>query len=288
MPISVYLGSAGFVVSIFLLWRSVPGLVSRSDRSALESLGIHRNPGTTPSQARVSTGRIVRHLPVLRNQAALQKRIDSAGLTLKASDVQFVRFAVLVGSLLLGLLAFVATGSTTAILVAGAAAYLGAFVPVLIIGFRADARQEELEEQLPDILDRLKITLEAGMGFDSALAKVVKGRTGPGYDEFRRVLQDLQLGVSRDDALSALGERTTITDLRLILGAILQSSRYGVPLVEVLRVQTIELRDKRWQRAQERAQKVPVNILFPLIFCILPTFFIVLVGPAVLRLMRTL
>ena len=154
--------------------------------------------------------------------------------------------------------------------------------------FRSQDRQSKLEQQLPDILDKLKIMLEAGLGFDSALANVVQGRSGPGYDEFKRVLQDLQLGVPRDEALQALSERTTITDLRVVLAAVLQSSKYGLPLVEVLRVQTEELRDKRWQRAQERAMKVAVKMLFPLILCIMPTFFVILVGPSLIRLMRGL
>jgi tight adherence protein C len=101
-------------------------------------------------------------------------------------------------------------------------------------------------------------------------------------------LELLQLGVPRDEALQALSDRTTITDLRIVLAAILQSGKYGLPLVEVLRVQTEELRDKRWQRAQERALKIPVKILFPLILCIFPAFFVVLLGPSLISLLQSL
>ena len=161
-------------------------------------------------------------------------------------------------------------------------------IPDYVIRSKSDERQKEIELQVPDILDRLSITMEAGLGFDSALANVVAGRQGPAYEEFNRVLQDLQFGVARDDALLAMSDRTTVADLRIVLAAVLQSGRYGLPLVEVLRVQSEELRDKRWQRAQEQALKVPVKILFPLILCIMPPFFVVLLGPSIIRLTQTL
>ena len=179
--------------------------------------------------------------------------------------------------------------SSAALGVASLICAVGAFVfPEPFIRDRGDQRQRAMELELPDILDRITISLEAGLGFDSALAHVVEEKEGPCYDEFRRVLQDLQLGVPRETALAALAERTTVRDLRLVISAILQSGRYGLPLAEVLRVQTTELRDKRWARAQEAAMKVPVKVLFPLLFCILPTMFIVILGPAAVRVGHTL
>ena len=188
---------------------------------------------------------------------------------------------------MLGGLLSVAIGSGKLLLFFLAGGVVLALVPDYVIRSRADERQRTLEEHLPDILDRLKVTLEAGLGFDSALANVVRGRSGPAYDEFKRVLQDLQLGVPRDEALQAMSNRTTVTDLRIVLAAVLQSGKYGLPLVDVLRIQTEELRDKRWQRAQERAMKVPVKMIFPLILCIMPTFFIVLVGPSIIGIARS-
>jgi tight adherence protein C len=164
---------------------------------------------------------------------------------------------------------------------------LGVFMflyPSVRLSSMAKARLSEVERQLPDILDRLNVSLEAGLGFETALAKVVDGRDGAGYVEFRRMQQDLQLGFPRDLALATMSQRLPIPDLRLVLDAILQSGKYGLSLTSVLRTQADELRDRRKMRAQERAMKVPVKILIPLIMCILPALFVVLVGPAVLQL----
>jgi tight adherence protein C len=158
--------------------------------------------------------------------------------------------------------------------------------PDVRLSSMAKNRMKEVERQLPDILDRLTISMEAGLGFDTALAKVVAGRPGAGYEEFRRVQQDLQVGFPRDLALATLSERLPIQDLRLVLDAITQSGKYGLALTSVLRTQAEELRDKRKMRAQERAMKVPVKILLPLIFCIFPALFVVLIGPAIIQLSR--
>jgi tight adherence protein C len=285
VPIVVYLSASGVVASVFLLRWALTSGSGRSSQTVRANLG----------QSRQRTGQVslpgrprTRRIPAPVSNESLQKRIAMAGLPWDASRVQLFRLVTAGASVVLGVLAAVAANSASLFILVAMFGALAAFIPSVLIRSRSDRRQRELELQLPDIFDRLKITLEAGLGFDSALASVVNGRHGPGYDEFKRVLQDLQLGVPRDEALLALSERTTVTDLRIILGAVLQSSKYGLPLVEVLRVQTEELRDKRYQRAQEQALKVPVKILFPLIFCILPAFFIVLVGPGLIRLARTL
>lgn len=285
MPAQVYLASFGVVASLFLFrWALARG--PRTAAAARGNLGLAvktRRDSGRPTRV----ARFVDMLPFLGSGGELQRRIAVAGLPWRSASVRFFRLVVLGGAALLGSLIAAASGSWKVFLAFLSVGALLAVMPDYLIRLKADERQAKLEVQLPDILDRLKITLEAGLGFDSALANVVQGRSGPGYDEFKRVLQDLQLGVPRDEALQALSDRTTITDLRIILAAVLQSSRYGLPLVEVLRVQTEELRDKRYQRAQERALKVPVKMLFPLILCIMPTFFVVLVGPSIIRLSRS-
>ncbi len=189
-----------------------------------------------------------------------------------------------IGSVLIGMFLFVTTANiwfAIGSLFTGLLLYL---YPNVRLVSMAKNRLIEVERQLPDILDRLTISMDAGLGFETALAKVVDGRQGAGYAEFRRVQQDLQLGFPRDLALSAMAERLPIADLRLVLDAVLQSGKYGLALTNVLRTQADELRDSRKSRAQERAMKVPVKILLPLIFCILPALFVVLVGPAIVRL----
>ncbi len=286
MPFYIYLAAGGVVLSLYLLrWAFVGG--QRTHAAVHANLGpavarpsLERNAGSWLSH---HSGRF----PLMGGNDALTRKIARAGLPWTAANVQFFRVTALAGSLLLGSLLAVATGNITILLLAGLVGAAAMLLPGGFITSRGDERQRQLELQLPDILDRLTISIEAGLGFDSALAHVVTAKKGPGYDEFRRVLQDLQLGVPRDVALSTLSERTTVKDLRIVLSAILQSGKYGLPLAGVLRVQTTELRDKRWTRAQETAMKIPVKILFPLIFCILPTLFLVILGPAVIRISNT-
>jgi tight adherence protein C len=130
--------------------------------------------------------------------------------------------------------------------------------------------------------------VEAGLGFEGAIERVVKAGSGPLNDELRRVLLEMQLGASRADALRHLADRTDVPDLKSFVFAIVQSEAYGLPIAKVLRVQASELRDKRRQRAEERALKIPVLLIFPLAFGIFPALFIVLLGPAAIRIFRDL
>jgi tight adherence protein C len=289
VPLYVYIAASGVVASLFIFRWALSGNNTRSATAARRNLGLTshlQKPVVTRQPGAAS--RLLDRLPLIGKGEQLQRRILIAGLSWRAGSVQFFRLAVISISLLGAALIATASGTLNVALFFVLFGVVIAFAPTYIIKAKADERQIKLEEQLPDILDRLKITLEAGLGFDSALANVVHARSGPAYDEFKRVLQDLQLGVPRDEALQALSDRTTITDLRIVVAAIVQSGKYGLPLVEVLRVQTEELRDKRWQRAQERALKIPVKILFPLILCIMPAFFVVLVGPSVITLLTSL
>jgi tight adherence protein C len=146
-------------------------------------------------------------------------------------------------------------------------------------------RTEKMQRALPDALDLLTISVEAGLGFDSALAQVARNTEGPLAHELARVLQEMQIGLGRTNALRALAERSTLSDLRGFASAMVQADTLGIPVGQVLRVQSEEMRVKRRQRAEEKAQKVPVKILLPLMACILPCLFIVVVGPAAIGLM---
>jgi tight adherence protein C len=156
----------------------------------------------------------------------------------------------------------------------------GFFVPNLLLYQAAHNRADLIQKELPDSLDLLTITVEAGLAFDAAVAQVARNTQGPLADEFFRVLQEMQIGMGRQAALKALGERVNVPDLRQFVTAMVQAGSFGIPIGNVLRVQANEMRLKRSQRAEEKAQKVPVKILFPLIFCILPALFIVVIGPA--------
>ncbi len=162
--------------------------------------------------------------------------------------------------------------------------FMGANLYIHNIGIK---RSEQMQKDLPDALDLLTISVEAGLAFDSAMSRVAKSTEGPLAAEFARVLQEMNIGMGRTAAMRALGERTHIPELRSFVTAMVQADAFGIPIGQVLRIQSVEMRVKRRQRAEEKAQKVPVKILFPLIFCILPTLFIVVMGPGVITMMES-
>jgi tight adherence protein C len=167
------------------------------------------------------------------------------------------------------------------IVLAGLAlALLGWFGPTMWIYQVGYTRTEQIRRELPDALDMLTISVEAGLAFDAALAQVARNSDGPLAKELFRVLQEMNIGTGRIDALRALAERTDVDELKIFVGAMVQADGFGIPIAKVLRVQSREMRVKRSQRAEKRAQQVPVKILFPLIFCIMPALFIVVLGPA--------
>ncbi len=164
---------------------------------------------------------------------------------------------------------------------------LGFFGPDVWISRRIQERRSSMQKALPDVLDLLVISVEAGLGFDSALARVVATVPGPLSEEFFRMLQETRVGVSRRDAMRHLNERTDVDELRSFLLAMMQAEAFGVSIAQVLRVQADEMRVKRRQRAQEKAFAAPVKLVFPLVFCIFPSLFVVLLGPAAIQIYET-
>jgi tight adherence protein C len=160
---------------------------------------------------------------------------------------------------------------------------IGTLLPGAMLDMKAKARQEGIRRALPDTMDLLTISVEAGLGFDAALGQVVRSTEGPLAQEIARMLQEMQVGMARADALRALAERNDVEELRGFVLAMVQAEQFGVSISKVLRSQAKVLRQKRRQRAEEKAMKVPVKILFPLIFCILPAMFVVLLGPGIIR-----
>lgn len=159
----------------------------------------------------------------------------------------------------------------------------GYFAPNMLIYQLGYNRTEQVRRDLPDALDLLTISVEAGLAFDAGLSQVARNTTGPLAEEFFRVLQEMQIGLGRAEAMRSLGERTDVAELRSFVTSMVQADAFGIPIAQVLRVQARDLRIKRTQRAEELAQKVPVKILFPLIFCILPALFVVIIGPAAIQ-----
>lgn len=159
----------------------------------------------------------------------------------------------------------------------------GAFsVPDLVLSRRASEGQTQIDLELPDLLDQMVVSVEAGLGFEAAMSRVAKRNEGALPHELQRVLQDVRFGMSRRDAFTKLIKRTDSADLKRFVNALTQAERLGMPLADVLRVQADEMRKKRRMRAEETALKIPVKLVFPLLWCILPALFVVIIGPAII------
>jgi tight adherence protein C len=180
------------------------------------------------------------------------------------------------------------TGPLMAIALGAAGLAVGYIFPEFWLGRRIKARQHAIVLQLPDALDLLTISVRAGLGFDAALAKVVEKMQGPLVDEFRRALAEVRVGKARRDALRDIVPRTEVPALTNFIGAIIQAEQLGVSISKVLQVQSEQLRIERRQRAEEMAAKAPIKMLFPLVGCIFPSLFIVILGPAIILIMKGL
>jgi tight adherence protein C len=174
------------------------------------------------------------------------------------------------------------------LLMGGVGLLFGYTIPEFWLGGRVRRRQHDILLQIPDALDLLTISVRAGLGFDGALGKVVEKLQGPLTDEFRRGLAEIRVGKARRDALRDIIPRTEVPALTNFIGAIIQAEQLGVSISKVLQVQSEQLRIERRQRAEEMAAKAPIKMLFPLVGCIFPSLFIVILGPALILIIQNL
>jgi tight adherence protein C len=221
---------------------------------------------------------------IARTDSKLEKAGYPGGL--RGADWMGVKIlAAIVGAILgffLGLLLGKAPLGFVFALAGGAIGFIG---PEFWLGRRIRARGMAMILQLPDALDLLTISVEAGLGFDAALAKVVEKMEGPLVNEFRQALAEIRMGRSRRDALRDVVARADAQPVANFIGAIVQAEQLGVPIAKVLQIQSQQLRVERRQRAEEAAAKAPVKMLFPMVGCIFPTIFIVILGPAIVTVM---
>jgi tight adherence protein C len=302
MPIHVVLAAFAVGVSIPILWFAIAGArgsgtsLLNSPRGSLKTtnareLILQRGAGERLAVpwAR-SMGATLRKVTPLGWVDALRRNLGLAGFykTAALERVLLLKFMLAgVGVLVAFMGPEVGPAAAKPIWAVGLAAF-GFFIPDLLVYSKAKERQATIEMELPDTLDQMRMSVDAGLGFDAAMHRAAVAGDGPLAEEMLRMLHEIQLGVSRAEAMKSLAERTNVTDLDSFVLAVVQSSSYGIPVAKVLRVQSDELRAKRRDRAEERALKIPVLLIFPLAFCIFPAMFVVLLGPAAIRIFRDL
>ena len=298
VPVGVAVLFLGLAVAFSLVGGLTAERTSAAGRSleAIEALTTApralREQATPPFSDRViqpifdGLAGLGRRLTPAKQRERIQQRLDQAGNP-AGWDVERVSAFKVLAAILVAVLAVVVAlllGASAPVVIAVLAvgAVAGFFLPNLLLLDLVQRRSQQIQRDLPNALDMLTISVEAGLSFDAALAQVARNTEGPLAAEFARVLQEMQIGMGRTAAIRAMGERSAVPDLKSFATAMVQADEFGIPIAEVLRVQAKEMRVKRRQRAEERAQKIPVKILFPLIFCVMPAIFVVLLGPGVI------
>jgi tight adherence protein C len=253
--------------------------------------------------SRSLTQRLV--LPALRSFGTIAKRLTSEDMRNRlerslllagspkgwdAERILTVRFLVglVIPSLYLALSVLNGKLDTLAMVGSGLVFYVGWFGPPSLLSARASRRRDNIRQELPDTMDLLTISVEAGLGFDAAFGQCITNIRGTLSDELSRVMQEMQLGVARSQAFRNLDTRTEVEELKSFVLAMIQADQFGISVSRVLRAQAAQLRVRRRQRAEEKAMKLPVKMIFPLILCIMPSLFVVIVGPGVVRITQNL
>lgn len=292
------------VFGIVMLTLGVLGLgwVLLVPDSGLQARGnLTRGPGRLPQQALAPSGahaaalgsaaasspsgRIRRALPS-RSIDRVARLVEASGRPMTTVDRMLtLKYVAGAAGLIVGVLIGVATASPLGWMLGVALTVLGWFAPEIFLHGRAGERRKAIDAALADTLDQLTIAVEAGLGFEAALSRIVHNGRGPLADELGRALQAMQLGVTRRDAYRALADRVQLPDLDRFVRAIIQADAYGVPISTVLRIQSDEVRMRRRQRLEEQAMKIPVKMTFPLMLCLMPVLFIMILGPVIINAM---
>ncbi|MBI4498704.1 MAG: type II secretion system F family protein [Chloroflexi bacterium] len=295
MPVSLALAGASFV-TVFLLVLALAPPQARRVRDRLAPYGYDAPAGSASVLAEPFWRRVL--LPLMDRMAGVFQRVaparireqteamlEMAGNPIDPGVFLALRLAGLVVLAGIGVFPLVSGArefTAGNLLLAIVSVYLGARAPLIWLKLKVSARRAVIERALPDAMDLVVVCMEAGMAFDAALHKVAEKIDGPLQAEFERTLQEVHLGKLRREALRDLGRRTGVPDLIAVVSALVQADQMGLSIAHVLRAQADDLRIRRRQRAEEKAQQAPVKMLFPLILCIFPAMMIVTLGPAVM------
>jgi len=227
-----------------------------------------------------------------KTRASAERQLELAGRPYGWGATEFLGLRLFV-AVVFGVLAFLigsfspSLSGLVKMLVPLGGAALGFFLPVLWLSSKIGKRKHEIVKSLPDAMDLLTITVEAGMGFDGALQKVAEKWDNELSRAFSKVVQEMRLGIIRREALRNMSYNMDVPDVTSFVAAIIQADQLGVSIAKILRIQSEQMRVKRRQRAEEQANKAPIKMLFPMVFLIFPALFVVLLGPAVLIIMET-
>ncbi len=307
IPLSVILASTAVAAALPLLFWGLVGVgrtrrrarVSTADGTDRQIVDEHQLQLEEPALQRIvrpairAVGRRVRRLTPAGWVAALERRVRLAGSpdSWPVDRTLALKLLLSIGILLFGTLWIVRFPQPRGAPIlafarpalVGLSVLMAYLLPDLGLRLRGRERQKAVEVALPDALDQMTISVEAGLGFDASLSRVAETSTGPLAEELQRTLREVTVGVPRKQAFRNLVDRTDVDELRHFVFAVNQAEEYGLPVAQVLRIQSKELRVIRRQRAEEQALKIPVKIVFPLVLCIFPALFIVLLVPAAIR-----
>ena len=227
-----------------------------------------------------SLGEGLKHMLPGRLVASVDKKLIQAGQPTTTSG--FVAGSVVTEAVMIvfGLLVFSAGSGIMSVLILGTCAVFGLIMPKVWLDNRVRYRQKEILKSLPDAFDLITVCVEAGLGLEAALARVAEKVEGPFGEELNIMLREVALGKLRREAMRELSDRTGVPDLTSFINAVVQAETMGTSIAAVLRVQAEQMRTKRRQRAEQQAQAAPIKMMFPLVLCIFPTLFIVILGPA--------
>ena len=234
--------------------------------------------------------KVTRFAPQAIQQMVEEKIAAAGGLGgMGANEVLLMTFALAAALPLIVAMGANLTGAAPNQMVAYAllAFVAGIYMPLLVLNQKIKARRHSMKRDLPDVLDLLTVSVEAGLGFDGALHKLSEKMKGALVQEFTRLLGEMRVGVPRKNALMALAKRCNLEDVSVFVTSLVQADQLGVGIGNVLRIQSVAMREKRRQRAQEAAMKAPVKMLLPLVFFIFPSIFVILLGSAMIQLIGT-
>jgi tight adherence protein C len=292
VPLPIFLAAVAVVGALLVLaWSLFVPLLHR-DKAAARNLaqGLSRPAAAQPQQQNSAFADFAKRFTPASFVAHLDRLLVRAGRppAWPMKRLLSAKVALALVAAVLGLLFVASQPGAARLLLAIVVTLICYFVPDLLLYSRGQERQAAIGLALPDTLDQMTIAVEAGLGFEAAMARAAYNGKGPLAEELVRTLQDMQVGRSRREAYADLSNRTTVTDLRRFVRSIVQADQYGISISGVLRTQAAEMRLKRRQRAEEKAMEIPVKVLFPLMFCILPVLFIVLLGPAAIGVMDSM